>query len=344
MVGLALCYFVIPWPAGIPVLGNLFEDTYEIEWTEYQPPPPKSDELLVDDSLNAKNPAFIPDLIDRRPEGDWRINASAAVLRVDVPVLKPDTEAGLLILRPSYAGAMAKAPPGMKVLPSVNIIDGKAKQFDDGLYAAFDLAYYKGLKPRLESQVAVIERLHERVHRESLASAYLAAGLSIAKAPVGTDKPDQVAPWLSRFESNAMYSKPSSFYTWSEELTRVFRFMRFFQQPLPGDKPELISELVRAVSSDPKLLEDYKRLNTFYAKLTNPLDNLTLVDVHERKGKPGGLQAVAVFPSCSNQGNGVVSPVVPRRCSGRRRLDEGDDSGDPHRKGRPGSHARQRLV
>ena len=181
VVGLALCYFVIPWPAGIPVLGNLFEDTYEIEWTEYQPPPPKSDELLVDDQLSEKNPTFIPDLIDRRPEGGWRINASAAVLRLDVPMLMPDADAALLILRPSYADAMAKAPSGMKVLPSINLIDGKAKQFDDGLYAAIDLAYYKGLKPRLESHVALIERLHERVAPESPASAYLAAGLKIAR-------------------------------------------------------------------------------------------------------------------------------------------------------------------
>ena len=62
--------------------------------------------------------------------------------------------------------------------------------------------------------------------------------------------------------------------------------MRFFQQPLPGDKPELISELAKAVGSDPKLLEDYKRVSAFYAKLTNPLDNLTLVDVHERGDSP----------------------------------------------------------
>ena len=232
---LAIVYFATAWHGGVSLPEMPFGpgDTDEIEVTDYNAPQPKPDEELVDDQLSEKNPAFIPDLIDRRPEGAWRINASSAVLRLDVPMLKPDTDAALLELRPSYADAMAKAPSGMKVLPSINVIDGKAKQFDDGLFAAIDLAYYKGLKSRLESHVALIERLHERVAPESDASAYLAAGLKIAGVEVKTGRPDQVASWLSRFESDAMYSKPLSFYTWSEELTRVFRFMRFFQQPLP---------------------------------------------------------------------------------------------------------------
>ena len=105
-------------------------------------------------------------MIDRRPEGEWRSNASAAVLRLDTPMLKPDADAELLELRPSYADAMAKAPAGLTVLPSINVIDGKAKQFDDGLFAALDLAYYKGLKARLESHVSLIERIHARVRRK----------------------------------------------------------------------------------------------------------------------------------------------------------------------------------
>ncbi|MFI5458115.1 MAG: hypothetical protein ACHRXM_21990 [Isosphaerales bacterium] len=310
---LAVLYLAKPRLGGIPWPGILSSpaETYEVEVTDYQPPQPKPEEEVVDDQLSEKNPTFIPDLIDRRPEGTWRINASSAVLRLDAPMLKPDADAALLELRPSYADAVAKAPAGMKVLPSINVIDGKAKQFDDGLFAAIDLAYYNGLKSRLESHVALIERLHERVAPESLASAYLAAGLKIAGVEVKTGQPDQAASWLSRFESDAMYSKPLSFYTWSEELTRVFRFMRFFQQPLSPDKPGLISDLAKAVGSDPKLLEDYKRVNAFYARLTNPLDNLTLADVHERGGKFGGPQAIAVFPSSRSKETDLFRQLFP---------------------------------
>jgi hypothetical protein len=310
---LALFIIVFVWFGGVPGVANLLdqEDTYDVELTDYQPPAPKPDDLLVDDKLSEKNPAFIPDLIDRRPEGAWGINSSSAVLRLDAPMLKPDVDALLLKLRPSYATVTAQPPPGMKVLPSINLIDGKAKQFDDGLYAAIDVAYYKGLKPRLESHVTLIERFQERIARESAASAYLAAGLQIAGRPVKTAKPDQVAFWLSRFEASAMYSKPVGFYTWSDELQQVFRFMRFFQQPLPTDNPDLISELARAVSSDPKLLEDYKRVNAFFAKLTNPMDDLTLVDVNEKRGTIGGPKPITVFASARSKETELFRQLFP---------------------------------
>jgi hypothetical protein len=301
-VGVALVYY---FTDGLMIGGE--------EVTDYHAPQPAADEELVDDQLSEKDPAFSPDLIDRRPEGAWRINASSAVLRLDVPMLMPDTDAAFLELRSSYTDAMAKVPFWMKVLPSINVIDGKAKQFDDGLFAALDLAYYKGLKSRLESHVRLIQRLRERVAPDSDASAYLAAGLKIAGVEVKTGQPAQVTSWLSRFESDAIYSKPESFYAWSEELTRVFRFMRFFQQPLSPNQPALISELATAVGSDPKLLEDYKRMNAFYARLTNPLDNLTLADVLERGGKlGGGPQAVAVFPSSRSKETMLFRQLFPQ--------------------------------
>jgi hypothetical protein len=287
------------------------DETEEVEITEYLPPAPTTEPELFDDQLSEKNPAFVPDLIDRRPEGDWRLNASSAVPRLDVPLLKPDADATLLELRPSYAAAIAKAPVGITVLPSINLLDGKAKQFDDGLVAAIDLAYYKGLPPRLESHVMLIKRIRERVAAESAASAYLAAALKIAGDQVNTGQSEQAASWLSRFDADAKYSKPFSFYTWSEELTRVFRFMRFLQQPLPSDQPAMISELARAVGSEPKLLEDYKRVNAFHARLTNPPEDLSLANVLERGGKYEGPQAIAVFPSSRSKETELFQRLFP---------------------------------
>ena len=85
-------------------------------------------------------------------KGDWLINNSAAVFRLDVPMVKPDREEALLALHPSYAAAIHRIPTWASFLPSVNSIDGKAKQFDDGLYAALDQAYYKGLEGVLVSK------------------------------------------------------------------------------------------------------------------------------------------------------------------------------------------------
>ena len=67
-----------------------------------------------------------------------------AVIRLDVPMVRPDQDPGTADPVPSYAAAVKASGGGRIVLPSVNMIDGKAKQFDDGLYAALDQAYYLG--------------------------------------------------------------------------------------------------------------------------------------------------------------------------------------------------------
>jgi hypothetical protein len=134
---------------GFSIIGG-WHETYEVEVTDYTPPAPEPEDLLADDRLEDKKPpAFDLALVDRRPvghQGEWFLNTSAAVLRLDVPLIKPDREADLLTLYPSYAAAAGKDPAARAVLPSVNLLDGKAKQFDDGLYAALDQAYYQGLK------------------------------------------------------------------------------------------------------------------------------------------------------------------------------------------------------
>src|SRR6476619_3749941 len=105
-----------------------------IEVTDYKPPPAE-DDGLVDDRIEDKQTKFDPTLVDRRPLGDWQINQSEAVIRLDVPLIEPDRDKELLTLHPSYAAALAAAKrerSWVAMLPSVNLIDGKAKQFDDG--------------------------------------------------------------------------------------------------------------------------------------------------------------------------------------------------------------------
>ncbi|HND51882.1 MAG TPA: hypothetical protein PLV92_05780, partial [Pirellulaceae bacterium] len=109
-----------------------------VEVTDRNAPPPK-DDGFVDDRLEDKKTDFNPELVDRRPLEGWQVNQSEAVLRLDVPILQPDFEAHYLVLHPSYQVASKIAGGQAGLLPSVNMLDGKAKQFDDGLYAALDL-------------------------------------------------------------------------------------------------------------------------------------------------------------------------------------------------------------
>ncbi len=67
VVGLGLAYFVVDW--------NISGE----EVIEYHTPGPKPDEVLVDDHLGEKNPAFIPELIDRRLEAPELLHLESRV-------------------------------------------------------------------------------------------------------------------------------------------------------------------------------------------------------------------------------------------------------------------------
>jgi hypothetical protein len=106
-IGLVLHFTPLPKP-----------NTFEVEETEYQPSAPDADDNLSDDKLEDKVlPRFDPALVDRRPlEHNWRLNASAAVIRLDLPPFRPKVDKELLELYPSYKDA-TQAKPGA-VLPS----------------------------------------------------------------------------------------------------------------------------------------------------------------------------------------------------------------------------------
>src|SRR5438105_339184 len=150
--------------AGVGVLvGAIWHERryVTVERTEYHPPKPAEDDFLKDDRLEDKPDKFDAELVDRRPLAGWLVNRSAAVIRLDCPEIKPDREPDLLTLYPSYA-AVRQAKLSRPPLPSVNMIDGKATQFDNGLYAALDQAYYRGLKGKLLGHVELVRRLAEK--------------------------------------------------------------------------------------------------------------------------------------------------------------------------------------
>src|SRR6188474_3435646 len=108
VVGLAFVLLagLIGCGTGIP---GVDPNVVVIEHTDYNPPPPKDDDGLVDDKLEDKKTEFNPDLVDRRQLGDWFINQSEAVIRLDVPLARPDSDGELLTLRASYADSLKAA-------------------------------------------------------------------------------------------------------------------------------------------------------------------------------------------------------------------------------------------
>ncbi len=277
--------------------------TDSVEVTDYTTPV-DNDTLLVDDKLADKKTTFDPKLIDRRPLDGWRINASEAVIRLDVPVIKPDVNPELLVLHPSYAAAVKQAKG--QVLASVNLIDGKAKQFDDGLYAALDQAYYEGHGAAMKSHRKLVRTLYDKVAKGSPAADYLGAGLVLAEEPIEASAGSRSA--AASFAGREIDSKPIGVYTWSPTLSTLFRVLRFYAQPIRD--PAISREIARVLAEDKALRVDYERAIAFYGKLTNPLVGHSPASLVEKPDLPEDAR-FSLFPPSTSRDAELFDKLFP---------------------------------
>jgi hypothetical protein len=278
--------------------------TDTVEVTEYSQPK-DDDTLLVDDRLEDKKTTFNPDLVDRRPLLGWSLNASDAVIKLATPLINPDFYPESYVLHPSYAAAI-KANRGT-VLPSVNLIDGKAKQFDDGLYAALDQAYFLGHGESMKSHLETLRRIREKVAKGSPADDYLAAGLSLQGEKV--ELSSKAKSLADGFLSQEVRSKPIGFYTWNKTLSDTFRVLRFFAQPI--EDLSIPVEIARILRADPKLRDDYVRAYTFYGRLTNPLVGRTPADLVDGP-PPGTDESFSLFPQSTSREVVLFQELFPK--------------------------------
>ena len=284
--------------------------------TEYHETPPRDDLNLVDDVLEDKNPAFDEDLIDSRPihqhGHNWEVNASAAVIRLDCPAIKPDVEPDLLDLHASYTQAAEAAKRhGHQLLPSANMLDGAAKQFDDGLYAALDLACYRGALGLSPAPADLVEAIFEQSPPGSPARPFLAAALKLAGREMALEPEEQEVRdrHLADFRRDEARSKPISFYTWTPELETVWRFSRFLQFQFLEEDLAIPRAIAAVLAEHADLLDDYRAVNGFYGRLTNPLVCLpvdALIDTDESlkalAAKLGAREStVALFPPSTSR-------------------------------------------
>ena len=311
---------------GKPEKSGTKERTDVIEVTDVHAPPAKPEIEFTDDVPDAaKTLKFDPNRVDSRLMGDWQVNLSSTYTRLDCPLMRPDYDADSLKLRRSYKEAWeaGKRQYGAELLPSVNMIDGKAKQFDDGLYAALDLAYYRGLAQKLPSHLQFVERLHKAIGPKGEAAAFLAGALEIAGKKADCEDESAKQRFLQRFESRGAASKPQGFYTWSDDLKTTFRFLRFLQWEsiAPGEIMAVLSPMQQALHRDPVLRADYAKMLGFYAKLTNRLAVLSVLDlpaeINDRtlneacSAKKVTRRAAALLPSSTSRETILFDRLFP---------------------------------
>ena len=114
----------------------------------------------------------------------------------------------------------------------------KAKQFDDGLYAATELAAQNGAG-RYPGKVFLLRTLARNLAEETPANATEllavlcgACELGGLKVAVPRSLEAEVKETVANFLRNELRSRPIGFYTWTRDLETIFRQDRMLQGPL----------------------------------------------------------------------------------------------------------------
>ena len=318
--------------------------------TDYHPHQSKISLELKDDVAEDLIAPFDPDHVDRRLLDEWQVNSSGATLRLDCPDMKVDHNPQFDVLYASYADALNAMPKyRYDFLPSANLIDGAAKQFDDGLYAAVDVALYTG---KLNAQMSPrdwVEKVATKLDPKSEARAFLAASLELAQVelPLEDSLSATKDNFLGAFESNQMLSKPIGFYNWNEDLKWIWRFSKFLQHEFADTK--IPDEIAAVLASDKELLTAYSKLCSHADKMSNPPACLSIDQLQKGKSLAdlatmhGVARAyVAVFPASTSKetqlfnrlfANGLpenvnlMSALIERVLSGEVDLAPREDSG-----------------
>jgi hypothetical protein len=266
---------------------------------------------------------------------DWEVDSSKAAICLDAPEqLEPDL-AWMAEIVPSYAAfARAAETKGSRVLPSIELAQGKAKQIDDGLVAALlveVLFHSDGSRMSVEAWLRAALTV---VEPDGEASAWIWGALA-AGGRLSPIEQERLSPRARRFLQVVAAEVPTGLYEWSEELGRVYRMMKYLQVPFAATDP-VLRELGRVLEARPDLGQAYASLLRVQADLVNSSRQATLRDVSSGAAVAAG-KSVRFLPLARSHevdaldgaaaGGGTMATFIEAVRSGRIDLTPTADSG-----------------
>ena len=243
---------------------------------------------LEDDRIEDKHPMFDATRVVTESFGQaWggcavEMNKSAAVTQLDIVPL----EGGELALdkklfhKRTDALAAIAFIEGADAIPSMEVVNGALKPFNDGLYAAVELeaeaskrSLFTTLAARLTTLAAGAPANSRPAFDDALVLVGAAQILAGETPSVDATVQTRAQSRARAFQADAWLSRPIGFYTWTAELGRVFTRDRFLQNRDDGESFGAFAAIAFALSQDAALLADYQRVTGLYAGLTNPFNS-----------------------------------------------------------------------
>ena len=184
----------------------------------------------------------------------------------------------------------------------VSLLVQKAKQFDDGLYAAVERAAQSGAG-LFAGKASLLTNLSARLAGrpdadEPLVLLVAAARLGGLSLELPSQLEDRVDRLTTDFLADEQRSKPLGFYTWTDDLEAIFRQDRLLQQEITS--PPSLDALVYALRSAPPLRATYESWLGLVSRLTNPTARQDLRQRLAAGGSGGGSTSLCP-PSVSHE-------------------------------------------
>ncbi|MBN2527821.1 MAG: hypothetical protein JXR76_15635 [Deltaproteobacteria bacterium] len=226
------------------------------------------------------------------------VNKSAAITRLDIVALEnsdQDLNNRLFGSRTeAIAAVRSRLNTTHSLIPSMEVVNGALKPFNDGLYASIEEGVQLGAEVDGEIVFPAKQRFLLRLldglkslqntvdesanaHVEN-AIVHIGAALLLSKTPLELPShlQDAARDVARQFQNTGIYSRPIGFYTWTQTLQQVFTQDRFLQNYQGEGDPWRDTEFGKFVAmgvvlqNDDELLAEYERILALYARLTNP--------------------------------------------------------------------------
>ena len=265
-----------------------------------------SEQSLKDDRIEDKKPTYDPTLtvIEEFEGCKVTLNKSASVTKLDIAPFEEhegDLNGALFRGRAEAIKAVKKVG-GAHLLPSMEVVNGSMKPFNDGLYAAIELGVQQGVSGVSEGKLDLLQKLAaalKAAHPKASATGkpHLERAMAFLGAAIllGGGTPDITTSALATAKSNAakfkaqaaLYARPIGFYTWNKTLEGIFsqdRYLQNYGGSSGLDQFGQFAAMAIVLEQDSKLLARYQKVLSLYAGLTNryashtPATLLPLVD------------------------------------------------------------------
>jgi hypothetical protein len=195
----------------------------------------------------------------------WRVrlDLSRQVLELEVP----ESEQGFRRGKDEAIPLQPTLPAATAGFISAGALLQKAKQFDDGLYAAAELAAQQGAG-RFAGKWTLLPAVAAATADTAAATLLYAA---CALGELASTPPAHLRPAIEslrrEFLADERRSKPLGFYTWSDALRALFRQDRMLQKELDRPQAEALAAVLKANAPLQGVYRDYVDLTY---RLTNP--------------------------------------------------------------------------